>query len=266
MSSAWASDFSYKYFKKILESLKSNFEMHLFSNAPELVNTTGRSKLLLRHDVDADLNYALKMAEIENVHGICSTYMVMVSSPLYNIEDPLSQSILKRFMSMGHEVGLHFDYSDDESNNNQSDDFLKQNISSACQRIEDIIRSPVRSISYHIPMPQFLRGPLMIDGRVNAYAKELMDCYLSDSAGRWREGEPLPQLLESNSHLIQLLIHPIWWGDEHRPAVDRLQAFFEVSTEGYSPERIEEFDVILYNQLRVRRSGIPKTKGETVGH
>ena len=62
-----------------------------------------------------------------------------------------------------------------------------------------------------------------MDGKVNAYSRELMSWYLSDSAGNWREGEPLPLLSNPDRPLLQLLIHPFWWGEEHMSAGDRLQ-------------------------------------------
>jgi hypothetical protein len=42
--------------------------------------------------------------------------------------------------------------------------------------------------------------------------------------------------------LLQLLIHPIWWGDEHMAPQDRLEAFFLAETQGTSPEFTQAFD------------------------
>ena len=100
----------------------------------------------------------------------------------------------------------------------------------------------------------------MVVRRVNAYSRELMAWYLSDSKGNWREGEPLPKLLKPDKYLLQLLIHPIWWGDEHILPEDRLQAYFEVTTKGYSLERIKAFDVALAGHLGIQRSGIVNLK------
>jgi len=57
---------------------------------------------------------------------------------------------------------------------------------------------------------------------VNAYAAPLMESYLSDSAGVWRAGEPLAAIGEMHGPVLQVLIHPIWWGPEHAPAAERL--------------------------------------------
>src|ERR1035437_2091949 len=174
MDNAWSSDFSYGYFRRILQAIKSNFEPYLFSEAPQVLNTVGQPKLFLRHDVDIDLNRALKMAEIEKELGICSTYMVMLNSRLYNIEDKGSRAIILQLVSMGHEIGLHFDFDDDKRNQNLSISFVESNMYSDLKQLEDVIQLPVQSISFHRPLPQFLRGPLKVAGRVDAYAQELM--------------------------------------------------------------------------------------------
>lgn len=258
MGVEWRSDFSFGYFRRILEAIKSNFENHLISEALQALRHDGkRPKLFLRHDVDLDLNKALEVAMIENEHGVCASYMVMVNSPLYRVEETASRSILRRFISMGHEVALHFDFDTSEERNDHSElSSIEPKIHSACHRLETTIEAEVRSISSHRPLPPLLRGPLIVAGRVNAYSKELMAWYLSDSKGTWREGEPLPRLQNPDQPLLQLLIHPIWWGNEHRPAQDRLQAFFEASIQGDSPEQIKAFDASLSNHLGIRRKGI----------
>lgn len=257
MSVEWRSDFSFDYFRKILHAIKFNFENHLISEALQALRHDGkRPKLFLRHDVDLDLNKALEVAMIENEHGVRATYMVMVNSALYRVEETASRSILRRLISMGHEVALHFDFDSSEERNDHPElSSIEPRIHSACGRLESTIEAEVQSISFHRPVPQLLRGPLIVAGRVNAYSKELMAWYLSDSKGTWREGEPLPRLQNPDQPLLQLLIHPIWWGNEHMPAQDRLQAFFEASTRRYSSEQIKAFDASLSNHLGIQRRG-----------
>ena len=257
MDIAWSSDFSYEYLRDILNSAKRNFQFHLFCELPEVLHQTTTPKLFLRHDIDLDLNKALEMAIIENQLGICATYMVMLNSPCYDIEDERSRSILKQLLSMGHEIGLHFDISNDQKiNPDISINSVELDIYRDIKRLEEIIHSPVQSISFHRPLSQFLKGPLKIANKVNAYSNELMTWYLSDSAGRWREGEPVPKLLKPKGELLQLLIHPIWWGEQHIIAPDRLEIFFQSVTAGKSPQQIESFDKALGLHLEIRRSGI----------
>lgn len=226
MNPGWASDFSYDYFEKILQAVKSNFELHLFSQAPQIVGELDKSMMILRHDVDVSLKKALAMARIEKSFGIRSSYMVMTESLLYRIEDDSSQEILRKIMDMEHEIGLHIDLRSDET------DSIEAKINSACKELEHIISVPVLAVSFHRPLEKHQRGSLMIGNRVNAYAEELMKWYLSDSSGCWKYGEPLPKLLRSDKTLLQLLIHPIWWGDEHMLREKRLRAFVLEETRG----------------------------------
>ncbi len=259
------SDFSFGYFRRMLEAINCNFEPYVISEAPQALGHNGeKPRLLLRHDIDVDLNKALQMARIENEFGVRATYMVMLNSPFYHVEDPPSRSILRRLISMGHEVALPLDFDNAEERiNSPEPGSLEPKVRSACQRLEAVIDLGVHSISFHRPLPQFLRGPLIVASRVNAYSRELMAWYLSDSKGNWREGEPLPKLLNPDRPLLQLLIHPIWWGEEHMSAEDRLQAFFEVVTQGHSPETVQALDASLAGHLGIRRSGIIKAQERT---
>lgn len=226
----WASDFSYSYFKKILQTAKSSFELHQFKEAPKIVGDLEKPKLILRHDVDVSPMRALAMARVEKEFGIRSTYFVMTESPCYCMEDDTSRDIFQKIMDMGHEIGLHLD---PRTHGTES---TKAKIDSACKELENIIGLPVSAFSFHRPPDEYLRGRLTISNRVNAYAEELMKWYLSDSKGRWKCGEPLPKLLRPEKPLLQLLIHPIWWGNEHMSGKERVQAFVLEESRGKSPD------------------------------
>jgi hypothetical protein len=199
------------------------------------------------------------VAEIERESGVRATYMVMVNSPLYSLEDKASREILYQLVSMGHEVTLHFNVDDDQRNGTCTIDALERKIYADRTYLEQMTGQPVRSISFHRPLAQFLHGPQLIAGMVNAYASELMGWYLSDSKGRWREGEPLSKLLRPEKHLLQLLIHPIWWGSEHMSPEERLQEFFETETRGQARHTIEAFEANLAKAIpSVRRLGSRK--------
>jgi len=225
--------------------------------APHLLRKGRYDKpsIILRHDVDLDLDKALIMAEIESELNISSCYMVMTNSPFYKIEDKSSRAVLLRLRQLGHEVALHFDF--DNQDHRRSDvetDSLAPEINSSIELLEDIISSNVHSISFHRPLRQFIKGPLFMFGRVNAYSAELMEWYLSDSKGNWRNGEPLPMLENPKKGILQLLIHPIWWGKWHISASDRLQLFYEMRTERLLGDEIIDFDDKLSSHLTVSRS------------
>lgn len=237
--SGWASDFSFDYFKKILKMAKSNFELRMFSEAP--FDTSGRPKIILRHDIDVSLEGAVKIAEIESDLGVQSTYLPMVESPLYSIEAGDSHEALFKIIEMGHEIGLHHN---------------EGKVHSAKEQLEDIIGMPVSVISYHHPAQPVLNGPLMVSGMINTYAKELMDWYLSDSWGMWKEGEPIFNLSSPKRPVLQVLIHPIWWGDTHMSPADRLQDFYDEKSQGQSSQYIKKLDKDIWDYTLVKRRGL----------
>ena len=260
----WADDFAYHYYRKLLGTIKENFQLRLISQAPEFLagidDSSRRHILLLRHDIDFDLGSAVRMAEIEHDFGIQACYMIMTTCPFYDIRE--HQADLNRLFHLGHRIGLHIDFHYVQYNETREEDVSSRQewvvsaIERHAQRLEDVTGVPVRAVSYHRPAIRFLKGPLFIANRVNAYADDLMQWYLSDSKGQWRAGDPLAILQRPEHPLLQLLVHPVWWGDEHVEAGDRLQDFFERRTRDMSPERISAFDQILANHVTIRRSGL----------
>jgi hypothetical protein len=231
----WAEDFSYSYFCKLLEHARTHFDVRPIAEAPEALASHKRPLMFFRHDVDVDLEPAAVMAELEANAGVRSTYMILPGSSLYSLGDASSRGFLRRILAGGCEAGLHFDCPDELRSGNPSVEDLASAIDEACRPIEDVTGLPVRSLSFHRPIPSLLRGPLEVGGRVNAYGAPLMKRYLSDSKGDWREGEPLPKLMPAAGEVFQVLTHPIWWGTAHMAAPDRLQHMFEEKTRTASP-------------------------------
>jgi hypothetical protein len=252
----WSNDLSYGYFERLLDAARASFSVKPVSCAPSALCGAAPT-ILLRHDVDLDLAAAVRMGDIESRRGIASTYMVMTTSPFYRLEASGSIARLKELEAMGHEIALHFDFADGTMRSTPpAIEAVAPLVDAAARRVEDAVGSPVRSVSFHRPLPGFLHGPLYLTGRVSAYARELMRWYLSDSAGRWREGEPLPMLERPKGALLQLLIHPIWWGERHRTAPERLQDFYDRATPELSAEDATRFSSDLADHIRrVRRSG-----------
>jgi hypothetical protein len=253
--SGWAEDFSYDYYRGMLRTLPGRFVSRLFREAPAIPTLSG--SVFLRHDIDIHLLPALRMATVEHAERISSTYMVMVRSCLYDVSSADSAHILADIISLGHEVGVHFDCPENLRQDKASLSDIESLILDDCRYLEDILGIGVQSISFHRPIPWLLRGPLMIGGKVNAYANEFMGWYLSDSKGNWRAGEPLALLAESAPHpVLQLLTHPIWWGEEHRPPADRLESFYQLQTRDMEPKNAQEFDRMLTATIPgIRRSG-----------
>ena len=248
--------FTYSYFKVLLLAAKPHFEFQMFAKAPDVVSRPPRKAIFLRHDVDLCLEKALCMAQVENSVGVPATYMVSIDSPLYSLECEFQLNMVKKIAELGHDIGLHH-IMDDKPTDKLGIDQLEISMNFARQELERLIARPVNSFSFHRPTPEVLGGPLVMTGMVNAYSGDLMACYLSDSAGTWKGRDPLAHILSPRGQLLQLLVHPLWWGEVHMEAEDRLQEFFENRTEGSSIEDAEAFDNILLSHLaRVRRRGL----------
>lgn len=255
MSSSGLTQFTYSYLKTLMEAMKRNFDMHLLSKVEPGLHMSTQKILFLRHDVDLCLYKAVRIAEIEHDMGIHSTYYVAVDSPMYSLNKMDQAVLVKRIMDLGHEIGLHH-IDPISGNGNGTSARLDDDIRSARDKLEQSIGAPIGTISFHRPTREVMEGPLTVEGLTNAYAKELTGSYISDSAGRWRDGDPLHRVQAGGDRLLQVLIHPIWWGEEQMEAPDRLQEFFETRTSGMSPEEVEQFDHCLSETLgRVRRRG-----------
>ena len=263
MTSSWGADFRYSYYRELLNAIKMYFEPHLFSDAPKLIGKrTSKTYIFLRHDIDFDLNRALIIAKMEYKQGIISSFMVMTNCPFYSLNDKSSKSTLLKIKKMGHEVGLHFNLDRQIDDLRLNNDSLVETIEKSASQIENLISSKIHSFSFHRPLPQLLHGPLFLGRMINAYSLELMDWYLSDSKGNWREGELLPKLKDPKKPLLQLLIHPFWWGTVHMNPGERLQYFFEEKTHNLNEQDKKLLSDKLESYVSISRNGKTQTVKE----
>lgn len=238
---AWDADFSYGYLAKLYGVLRARFTVTRFGDAEEALNaaTEEHRLVFIRHDVDVSLTRAIALARKEHEWGIVSTYHVMIDSPFYDIHSRQSQDLLREMVGLGHEVGLHYDVVARET---KDVDAVSRDadIVAACKVLSDRAGAPVRSLSFHMPVPELVRGPLRVGGRVSSYAAPLMGWYISDSRARWREGPPIEQIERRRDPVLQVLVHPMWWGEKNvRPDV-RLR---EILTE-LAPQVGESFEAL----------------------
>lgn len=214
----WAEDFSYEFLAGLYRKLIDRFEPRVISQATEVVE---RPIVLVRHDVDLSVRLAVDLARMEAELGLRATYHVMVDCPFYRVEDPEVIEGLSLIANLGHEVGLHYD----PDNPRATAGSIEDDIELCCERVEVAAGGPVRSLSFHRPAPEYLGGSLHVAGRVNAYAAPFFQWYLSDSRARWREGNPLDSIAHPRSEILQMLVHPIWWGPGKVPPGERLGNF-----------------------------------------
>jgi hypothetical protein len=147
--------------------------------------------LILRHDVDYDLDKALELALIEREHGIHATYFLMVNSDMYNV---FNSNIVKELWVMGHKVGLHYDLS-------KNDDVYRQ-----AEMLSIHGGVNVNTIAAHNPSisgkDKWASGKWHNSAYADKYTKDTT--YISDSCGHWRKGawDNIPDRIQLNTHPI----------------------------------------------------------------
>ena len=102
---AFSEDFSFDFYKRIVDISKSIGSIVSMADYEKLSNKEGIF-FIWRHDIDVSLDYALKMAKIEQSLDISSTYMFIPDYSLYRIKEIKNQKIIREIEDMGHELSL----------------------------------------------------------------------------------------------------------------------------------------------------------------
>jgi hypothetical protein len=198
--------FTYDAYIKFLKLLKQSFRIVPFCEATEGAG----SFLVLRHDVDASLEAALKMAKVEHKLGIRSTYFVLFSYKFYNLLERGDLATLREISKLGHEIGLHYDVVTYESYGQD----LRETLETEIGLLRRLLGRKIFSIAGHNVSLMTGEDPFKdIEGYINAYDPELCRNYVSDSCRSWFLRD-LIRLLEFNYRKAQLLIHPILWTED----------------------------------------------------
>lgn len=189
-------NFSLEHYQEILD-LAKDYKFVSFLEKPE------GKVIYLRHDIDIALDKALELAKIEKEKQIKATYFVQMDSPFY---DPKDERI-KEIASLGHDIGLHYTKGD-----------MKEQIATLGAK---------NIISFHRPSKEVFSKK--IEGFVSAYEPYFFNevKYISDSRGEWKEKCACQVLKEDQPLRLQLLTHPIWWGNKANNPTDILNDYLE---------------------------------------
>lgn len=182
------------------------------------VPVEGRPVLLLRHDMDHDLESALVLAEIEADAGVAATYFIQTACEFYNLLSPHGRSVIRRLAEMGHEIGLH--YAAERYAGGEAD----ANLAADIRLLEDLAGQPVTAAAQHIPVDS---GPVDLGRRIrdDAYDPRFTQApmsYISDSLMSWRAETPHDLIAAGRS--FQLLTHPECWTGEFRAMPETMAA------------------------------------------
>lgn len=212
-------------YKKLLSTIiKKGFAFKKFEDFVENKN----GQLILRHDIDFSIEYAVEMSEIEKFFGVKSTYFFLISCENYNLLSKKNVESVKTIMNVGHSVGLHFDPT---SYDNELEG-LKYEL-----EIFQNYFGQTKLLSFHRPSNKILQGVNWIPNDIiNSYSKKYYNdiTYISDSGGEFSFGHPFENSSFLSLKNIQLLIHPIWWMTESEKITDKIKEFMINNSEKIS--------------------------------
>ena len=218
--------------------------------------------LVLRHDVDIDVEGARKMFEVERHLGVSSTY--------YFRNTTKNHSLIKKMQSNGFEVGLHYetiaDYCkikgiksvDDAGNINyrRCALILEEEIENWKNEYGDLksicAHGDKRNRILHIPnrilFDDVIRSKTSVF--VDACDKDLMeqvDVYISDTSvvnnHRWKYGVSPIEAINRDDKTIMLLTHPTHWNYNFLKGIKALYKGFKEDSLNYvyKKERLNKY-------------------------
>jgi hypothetical protein len=216
-------DFSQAGYRALLRSFRSaGYRSADFESV-----AARETQLLLRHDVDLSLDEAVKIAEIDASESWRATVFVLVATEFYNVFTHAGRASVLKIISLGHEIGLHFDGSvhNDGRPPTEFTPELEAAAERECEMLERLIGAPIKIIAFHRPRQSswVIRRSGRFANRLQAYAPEFMSdiAYVADSAGHWSEGHPLDHPAFQQRLAMQVNMHPYLWT---QPAgLDRVQ-------------------------------------------
>ncbi|WP_024954309.1 hypothetical protein [Sulfurospirillum arcachonense] len=226
-------DFTESNYKKILEK---NINTTIFYNEIHY----NEIFILWRHDIDYSIHRAYTLALIEKKYSIKATYFLQLSSFFYNIFEEEIKELIIRILSLGHQIGLHFDPT---QYNIQSKEDLEKYLNFEKKILENLFQVEIKVFSFHNPTKEILKyDDFKYSSMINTYAKYFKENveYCSDSNGYWRY-KRLEDFLNEKHTKIQVLTHPSWWQKEIMSPRDRIQRCID----GRSRNTAKKYDVLL---------------------
>lgn len=212
-------EFTLEDYRKLLNtSLEIGYKICSYDNIDDF-----ERGIILRHDVDFSPIKALEVAKIEHELGVKSTYFVLLSTEFYNVFSNESAEIFKDILSMGHEIGLHFD---EQRYTTTSLEQIKENIYNEAEILGRALSTQINVISMHRPSKFTLDASIELEGFINSYSKKYFKdmTYISDSRMHWRE-DPIALVSKNQTNKIHILTHPFWYSDELENIQSKLKKF-----------------------------------------
>jgi hypothetical protein len=216
--------FSYHQYDKLLNVVETGHKNLTFSDFrnPDIPPNF----FILRHDIDFSLSAALKMAQIEAERGIRATYFLLLSSEYYNLLSKESRKVPQKLITLGHEVGLHYDV---RAMSAQENTDLNKWLYYEIDMLSNLTGNAIHSIAMHNPSiyghDPFTSGNHFLNAYDPQFTKAIS--YFSDSCGAWRDSAYDAFQCSIIPDKLQLLTHPIFWADTPGDRWERLNGWVE---------------------------------------
>jgi hypothetical protein len=203
-------EFTYAAYAELIGKIRDNG--YHYTNYKEYRNY--EKSVILRHDIDTDINKAVELAEYESkTCNVKSTYFVLLTSNFYNVFSKKNRELLLDIRNMGHDIGLHFDelsYPEDSD--------ITECIDKEVKILKQLLGENIDSVSMHRPSRKTLDSYYELkDGVINSYSTEFFKGfkYVSDSRRNWRED--VEAIVESNDYnRLHILTHPFWYYEKEK--------------------------------------------------
>ena len=200
--------FNYSALKEFFARVAASVDIH------RLCDWSGQPGLILRHDIDLDIEPAFQLSKIEEASGVRSTFFVLMSAETYNPASIRNRAMIRDMIERGFEIGLHFDpvlYPDSTGAD------LQEMVDQEAGHLAEITDCSVRSVSLHNPGET--GSYHLFDNYNNAYDSKIFsgECYLSDSRMVFKT-DPWAFIEKAKNQAVQLLLHPLHYsvnGDEY---------------------------------------------------
>lgn len=212
MASGGREKFTYDWYKDFLRGLGETYRLTTLREGKSIVDKSDEPLLILRHDIDVDLEAAVRMASLEKELGIRSTYFFMVTCPLYNVFSSRGAEQVRQILAAGHHFGLHFDCA-------AYQDISPDNLNDYVERERHLLEhffgeGAVEAVSFHRPRSApFEVRQVELERLPHSYESVFEEKfqYFADSKGNWARGNPFESRETLDRRSLHLCVHPIWW-------------------------------------------------------
>lgn len=212
------SDFTRENYRRLLRLAKQAYPFTTYPRADFKTRF-----VLWRHDVDMSIHASERLAAIEADEGVVSTFFVNPHCHYYNLFEPETRDRVKRIISLGHDLALHFDHAFHRVDSVAG---LEAALRIEQRWLTELFGVPIDSFSFHDPgsFTHTCRNERYA-GMINCYAERFQSAagYCSDSNGYWRHRRLEDVLAAAADERLQVLTHPEWWQDTAMPPRQRVQ-------------------------------------------